>query len=607
MSRVAPDQTTSPASSVAWNDDVDKDSLVKIGGKEISRTHRRLKTRKDTSKPARWYDYNLFCAHKDHGEVVLRQFASPIRAFVTHYNTLYLLHYFAIVFFLVGCALTIALEDIEVVLSAYKAANATGGTFDLLIDVDDRFAQLLLVALIELLLLMPIACYHRHVLPAFKRLEPFSEQELLKTIFGHFPDFSFMISYCWSDDTHAQGHKGYRKGRIPRLIASWFGETCWIDIKKLIPGTQLRPAIVEACTNSAFRLAFVSEAYFASANCMVEWAVIDASPDKCIVFAYPCVTPGQLQDMEDAGHTVYEIAHIEKLLMKNSRWLLEALLSTRKATSLFHTSTPPMNEPRWYATLRFLDPSPGHRWIQQSLPLALFYLTYMALLFFLFVDVSIGTGWLVFSFQGFLIFFASIAPLGGLVSMLYYAWFFFDAGGGERRALPYVCHLLYLLKALNIIDTVPVYASAPHDLDPLYTNLVRDGIITLTSTPDKAALRVIDAEEEMMELLPNDIVYSKVGFSALSDEIRERLGAFIIGAKEESTSVELLAIKVLMCSFECVSSNSLTKGHAKFQQLKLGDQQKKSILSSAFSVIVRTGDDISSGFIKRRKSIKLNV
>ena len=44
-----------------------------------------------------------------------------------------------------------------------------------------------------------MAAYHNYFIPKLKLLEPFNEVQLLQKLFGHFPDYTIMISYCWND------------------------------------------------------------------------------------------------------------------------------------------------------------------------------------------------------------------------------------------------------------------------------------------------------------------------------------------------------------------------------------------------------------------------
>lgn len=494
------------------------------------------------------------------GPVQLRSWPKSIHWFVNNYSLLYLLHYLTMVVLLGAFLANWAMEN--------DFMTQKGAASIREMERDNSIRNIWMWAILEVCLLMPTASIQKDSLRRIKRYEPWSGEEVIKAMFGHFPDFYFMVSYCWSDKLESQKSKAV--GELPRTLAKWFGETCWVDINKLIPGTQLKQAIVEAVSQAKFRFAFVSKQYVASKNCQIEWKIIDKEPTKCLVFAYPDTPEENLTQMKARGHSVFMLGDMADEL--SPMWLINEMMVTDGGNCkyLFKDSTPPINEEEWYATVRFIDPCPGNLWLKLTAPTIFMYLGYMAVSFYLYgsiLNVMPLSHWSMTLSIVCITIMVFVAPVTGFASMVYFAWFYQKSGGSGRRKLPPACHLLYFLKAIDITKAMHVYISQPDHMDPLYQCLIRDGIVKLEPDPKKAKLKVVDADVDMQPIGFHDIVYSDKSFMELSEEVRKSLGSYIIGGKQESTSVELLAIRMIMATFECESSNALTRGTGKFRQI----------------------------------------
>jgi hypothetical protein len=101
-----------------------------------------------------------------------------------------------------------------------------------------------------------------------------------------------MISYAWwSKATNGPIWQTPRK--VARLLPKGYPppsplllpESCvWIDIRKLIPGSNTKQETAFAVKHASFRLVFASGAYFQSPNCLLEWnEIIQQDPAAFVV------------------------------------------------------------------------------------------------------------------------------------------------------------------------------------------------------------------------------------------------------------------------------------------------------------------------------------
>jgi hypothetical protein len=98
---------------------------------------------------------------------------------------------------------------------------------------------------------------------------------LFECLFGKFPSHSFMISYNWVDP------------ELPRSLATLFpADVCWLDVNKLMPGTEITDACRAAASGASARFVFLTRQYLASVNCQSEFEAMRLEPERVMVFAY---------------------------------------------------------------------------------------------------------------------------------------------------------------------------------------------------------------------------------------------------------------------------------------------------------------------------------
>lgn len=412
---------------------------------------------------------------------------------------------------------------------------------------------------------------HKYFLPWVRFVEPRSPAELLRVLFQGHPEGLFMASYQWNDHptlTQAQMKQPENQkfqGLLPRKIAVMMPHS-WLDIENLIPGTQIKPTCNMAAKNARFTFGFISEDYFKSANCGVEWTEIERRPGECILFAYPSTPKEKLEELSKMGHKIFKVEDVFDRM--GPEWMLDHLISSRQANFMFALKTPPINE-KWLPTLRYYFPTPDMQWLKMSLPLILGYVLLLiwhiswsasGRVFELFRSPVIGT-------LGVLAFFL---PVIGIVIQLYFMVVTFGTGFAYPQ-LPDVCLLLYLLKKLDVIPTIKVYTNCKSETDPDVKALEDLGIIKYVDEIMEGDVRIlnIDKLDDLPPPRSSDVIWASVGFMQLPQAVRDRIGSFIVGEKIPSTQLEFIAVKVLMAAFKCPSTDSLDVGSNAFRQLKL--------------------------------------
>lgn len=411
----------------------------------------------------------------------------------------------------------------------------------------------------------------KYYLPWIKNVEPRSPDELLKVFFQGHPEGLFMASYQWNDhptltQTQMKQPENQKfQGLLPRKIAVMMPHS-WLDIENLIPGTQIKPTCNMAAKNARFTFGFISEDYFKSANCGVEWTEIERRPGECILFAYPTTPKDKLAELEKMGHKIFKVEDVFDKM--SPEWMLEYLLSSRQANFMFALKTPPINE-KWLPTLRYYFPTPDWQWLKFNLPIILGYLLLLAW------HIGWSASYRIFALYrspsvGVLGVFAFFLPFIGILINLYFMVVTFGTGFSHPD-LPDVCLLLYLLKRLDVIPTVKVYSNCMADTDPDVKILETLGIIKFVDEIMAGDVRVlnIDKLDDLPPPRSSDVIWASVGFMQLPQAVRDRIGSFIVGERIPSTQLEFIAVKVLMAAFGCPGTDSLDVGSNAFRQLKL--------------------------------------
>ena len=175
---------------------------------------------------------------------------------------------------------------------------------------------------------------------------------------------TFFVSYCWGDGMETAHH-------IARLFPF---ETRWLDIEKLLPGSQIAEECPAAAAHSEARFALVSDAYLRSRNCGLEWAQLSKDAEqaaKSILLLWPGErsTPEEVHKLQSAGH--YTVL-LNKLARDGARswryWLKPAGYDTRFSMSMTHFDVFNclMTSGVGHAVLRRRSPVMNGNWFSES-------------------------------------------------------------------------------------------------------------------------------------------------------------------------------------------------------------------------------------------------
>jgi len=345
----------------------------------------------------------------------------------------------------------------------------------------------------------------------------------------------------------------------------------WLDLENLIPGTQIAPTCNAAAKNAQFRFAFVSEDYFKSKNCGVEWVEIKDQPERSFIFAYPSTPDDKIKLLQDSGHKVFKTPEVAQI---DASWLNENLIQSRATNVIFAIKTPPINE-KWLPTLRFYFAEPDWEWLKITSPMIFFF---VALLVYHIAFISAYNIWQCFtgtsSVVGYICF---LYPLIGIIACAYVMWAIHGTGFKKDYQLVRAVQLLYLLKYLDIIDTQTFYTNCAEDIPGLH-DLEKLNIIKIVDDMNVADVRIlnIDNLKDLPVPRPQDSIWASKGFMELDQSVRDRLGSFLIGSKKDICEVEFVSCKVLMAAFRCQSTDSLSVGSLGWERLNL----KSSVGSS---------------------------
>lgn len=316
---------------------------------------------------------------------------------------------------------------------------------------------------------------------------------IIRLFLAGLPQDSLMISY-----RQLQGERPHQMARILPMAQTWF------DKNRLHPGMNTEVEMRQAANEAQFIFVFISDDYFESAACRIEWQEIRRRHFD----TYALIVNGTW----DRNRTARYLPHgctWEKLTIweppergpLDEAWLLERLIDSEVMGRLLRDNTPSISE-SWRPTAELLA---GTFRVGLLRNVSSMSVSVLGVMLALSQRALVSSCWGDGTLTRLTLF--SVAAYGAMVPLvalgLTIAIRFGTAGIIPHLdyTLPEEVWLLIILVRLGVVDPLPVYMSpslqATHDV--MFKVLLRAEAITTATNDDSAAFHYVFLDEEFSQ------------------------------------------------------------------------------------------------------------
>lgn len=174
-----------------------------------------------------------------------------------------------------------------------------------------------------------------------------SRTVVLRNLLAGLDPDAIMISYVWYTRGFANGPRRPLH-TLPRQLGRLLPEAqTWIDVRRLIPGDETGTQTALAARDALFVFAFVSDSYFESPACLIEWAELRKKPLRSFVaIVVGTFTPARWRHLLPEGRR-WEDLNVwtpPNETQIDAEWLLFKLIRAGILSDLLTHGSPAINE-----------------------------------------------------------------------------------------------------------------------------------------------------------------------------------------------------------------------------------------------------------------------